>query len=111
MSATTPEAPDFEPHLTRWTADPGNASWLKGMLSTTRGKLLMDALAEIAIPKEDVETIASMQGDVQAKMAFRHLIGSGVTLCLQKIRLLSHYTPPVAELHGGWEGDRDELPA
>jgi len=98
----------LEPYLKQWTDSDENASWLKDVLESKRGRLLMSVLSEMAVPKEDFSSIASLEGDVQAKLAFQHCLVSGQTLCIQNIRLLSNPVEAVSELpHDGWKSDAE----
>jgi hypothetical protein len=107
MSATTPNQPDLNPNLTRWISSPENASWLRKLVSSERGRLLLDVLAEMAVPMEDFHSIDAIGNDVTAKLAYHHCLSSGQNLCIRNIRLLASPIEPVSEIpHDGWQGER-----
>lgn len=111
MSATKPIEPDLNPHLTRWITSPENAAWLRKIVTSERGKLLMGVLEEMAMPQEDFHSIDAINTETTAKLAYRQCLSSGQTLCIRNIRLLAVPVEPVKELdHGGWQDPERTAP-
>lgn len=103
--------PLTSPHLTEWNNHENYGSWLREVLRTPEGQLLMLVLEEMSHPDivdEDLTRIAPGVSVIE-QMAMRHLLCSGQKMARTNIRTLAHLNvEEVTELPPAWGYADDE---
>lgn len=93
---------NIEPKLAEWYASDHHAQWLDSVLSSPEGKLLLDVIAERALPRTNSESLYVVTGEISIieRMALMQASHSGIAQTAALIRGLAkipEVVPPLSE--------------
>ena len=82
---------NIEPKLALWYASDHHAQWLDSVLFTPEGQLLLDVIAEKAIPRTSAESLYLITGEISIieRMVLSQASHSGIAQVAALIRGLS----------------------